>query len=722
MPERWREILEQLSGELERQSAKLQELEIENQQLRGGGSDASPASPSTTLRKCLDAITETRPDDANCIVETSSPTSQSLMDHDEAVAVRATTLETYENSGGSDTEQEEPVAPWSEEGEQKAPKLTFSGPHGDSEDERGPMEGWSSSHSSPSRTNAAPKNINRTQADAMLQAQFEIVRDKQVVEVAYEKKAWFVVNPQRSNKFAAWQVLTMLALGWVVTVVPFQVGLMEPNWGTLLMLSTIVDGIFLIDVVLQFITMYPRPTQSGVVWEQKVSKITRHYVKTWFALDAITLIPFDIIELALNAQEVAVGDFKATKIFRTLRLLKLMRILKTSRWLHRVEITISLPYQQFALFRFLCILLLVCHWLACIWAMTLQLAEADKPRWIDDIQEIDNAWNIKTVESPLRTYVSSLYFCTYTTTSVGYGDIGPKNILERVACTLIVLTAGLCWAYVLGEVCAIVSDMNAETQHFRKKMTELNRMMKEQNLPYALRCRMRSFFLQNRYQALYVTRQKLRECMSPQLQSEICIAVNAPWIQKVSFFSTFMSIVEASETNGEDVDAHRACIADVSQALLCGAFAQGERFDNVQVLYIVSKGIVALNSRVGTNGAVWGEDFVLSDTELIRPIKGCALTYLEVLYLTREVFMKVIQRRQKTCPLLGQIVRKFCIRLAVRRAFVAEAHRRAGLDDAPKRQGAILVRESMIVPPVTIPPAQEIRPRNTLPGSLNEEC
>ena len=66
---------------------------------------------------------------------------------------------------------------------QKAPKLTFSGPHGDSEDERGPMEGWSSSHSSPARTNATPKNINRTQADAMLQAQFEIVRDKQVVEV-----------------------------------------------------------------------------------------------------------------------------------------------------------------------------------------------------------------------------------------------------------------------------------------------------------------------------------------------------------------------------------------------------------------------------------------------------------------------------------------------------------------------------------------------------------
>lgn len=35
MSERWREILAQLSEELERQSAKLEELNRENQQLRG---------------------------------------------------------------------------------------------------------------------------------------------------------------------------------------------------------------------------------------------------------------------------------------------------------------------------------------------------------------------------------------------------------------------------------------------------------------------------------------------------------------------------------------------------------------------------------------------------------------------------------------------------------------------------------------------------------------
>eukprot|EP00435_Cladocopium_sp_Y103_P041575 s815_g11.t1 len=76
----------------------------------------------------------------------------------------------------------------------------------------------------------------------------------------------------------------------------------------------------------------------------------------------------------------------------------------------------------------------------------------------------------------------------------------------------------------------------------------------------------------------------------------------------------------------------------------------------------------------------------------------------------------------QTCPLLGQIVRKFCIRLAVRRAFVAEANRRAGLDEAPKRQGAILVRKSVIPSPVTIPPAQELQTiRGSDPGERSRE-
>ena len=97
---------------------------------------------------------------------------------------------------------------------------------------------------------------------------------------------------------------------------------------------------------------------------------------------------------------------------------------------------------------------------------------------------------------------------------------------------------------------------------------------------------------------------------------------------------------------------------------------------DAQVLYILSKGLVALNSRVRSIGVVWGEDFVLSDTSLIRPIACYALTYVELLSLTRDDFMQIIQRRRFTCPELFRIVRRYCVRIAVYRGILAEARRR----------------------------------------------
>lgn len=120
------------------------------------------------------------------------------------------------------------------------------------------------------------------------------------------------------------------------------------------------------------------------------------------------------------------------------------------------------------------VIMVMCHWLACVWAMTLQLVDPGVPRWLDDIEsEIvfgikteepnQNSWSVHSLgefllfalrqaqfrftccimfhgklseESPFSIYIASFYFCSYTMTSVGYGDLGPKNVLERVVCTM----------------------------------------------------------------------------------------------------------------------------------------------------------------------------------------------------------------------------------------------------------------------------------------------
>ena len=67
------------------------------------------------------------------------------------------------------------------------------------------------------------------------------------------------------------------------------------EFGLLTVLSLAVDLVYVIDMVLQFFTSYPRRRGREVEWEVRLPRITIHYLKTWFILDFVTLIPFDII-------------------------------------------------------------------------------------------------------------------------------------------------------------------------------------------------------------------------------------------------------------------------------------------------------------------------------------------------------------------------------------------------------------------------------------------
>ena len=92
-------------------------------------------------------------------------------------------------------------------------------------------------------------------------------------------------------------------------------------------------------------------------------------------------------------------------------------------------------------------------------------------------------------------YCASLYFTVYTITSVGYGDIGPQNILERIICTFMVMSAGVSWACVLGQVCGIIGTMGKHEQEFSEIMDELNYVCLERRLPTQMVRRIRGFFL-----------------------------------------------------------------------------------------------------------------------------------------------------------------------------------------------------------------------------------
>ena len=140
----------------------------------------------------------------------------------------------------------------------------------------------------------------------------------------------------------------------------------------------------------QFFLAYRVETKDGAHGRlvKSFSQIRYHYLTTWFVLDFVSCMPFDV--LGWYTDSALLRRMKLVRVIRLLRLLKLMKVLKSSRIFKRIESSISISYtvrrgaptparaqgsephrasqkQVQGLIKFVFLLLLVGHWMACAW-------------------------------------------------------------------------------------------------------------------------------------------------------------------------------------------------------------------------------------------------------------------------------------------------------------------------------------------------------------------
>lgn len=97
---------------------------------------------------------------------------------------------------------------------------------------------------------------------------------------------------------------------WVILILTFYTAIMVPynvsfktkqNNVTWLVVDSIVDVIFLVDIVLNFHTTFVGPG-GEVISDPKL--IRMNYVKTWFVIDLLSCLPYDVINAFENVDEV----------------------------------------------------------------------------------------------------------------------------------------------------------------------------------------------------------------------------------------------------------------------------------------------------------------------------------------------------------------------------------------------------------------------------------
>ncbi|MBN3317254.1 KCNH5 protein, partial [Atractosteus spatula] len=434
---------------------------------------------------------------------------------------------------------------------------------------------------------------------------------------------------------------------WVILILTFYTAIMVPynvsfktkqNNIAWLVLDSVVDVIFLVDIVLNFHTTFVGPG-GEVISDPKL--IRMNYLKTWFVIDLLSCLPYDIINAFENVDEGISSLFSSLKVVRLLRLGRVARKLD-----HYLE------YGAAVLVLLVCVFGLVAHWLACIWYS------------IGDYEVIDEVTNtIKTdswlyqlamsIGSPYRyntsgsgqweggpskdsLYISSLYFTMTSLTTIGFGNIAPTTDGEKIFSVAMMMVGSLLYATIFGNVTTIFQQMYANTNRYHEMLNNVRDFLKLYQVPKGLSERVMDYIVSTWSMSKGIDTEKVLSICPKDMRADICVHLN----RKV--FNEHPAFRLAS-------DGCLRSLAVEFQTIHCAPgdliYHAGESVDTL--CFVVSGSLEVIQDdeviAILGKGDVFGDVFWKETTLAHACANVRALTYCDLHIIKREALLKVLE-------------------------------------------------------------------------------
>ncbi|XP_072298542.1 voltage-gated delayed rectifier potassium channel KCNH5-like [Eucyclogobius newberryi] len=353
---------------------------------------------------------------------------------------------------------------------------------------------------------------------------------------------------------------------WVILILTFYTAILVPYnvsfktrqsniaW---LVLDSVVDVIFLVDIVLNFHTTFVGPA-GEVVSDAKL--IRMNYLKTWFVIDLLSCLPYDIInnfdhvddDLILSGS----GNLRdpnaihrnitrpedsvlsgLSSLFSSLKVVRLLRLGRVARKLDHY-----LEYGAAVLVLLVCVFGLVAHWLACIWYSIGDFEIIDeatnsikKDSWLYQLSESIGApyrynasgtgrWEGGPNKHTL--YVSSLYFTMTSLTTIGFGNIAPTTDGEKIFSVAMMMVGSLLYATIFGNVTTIFQQMYTNTNRYHEMLNNVRDFLKLYQVPNGLSERVMDFIVSTWAMSKGIDAEKVLSICPKDMRADICVHLN----------------------------------------------------------------------------------------------------------------------------------------------------------------------------------------------------
>lgn len=287
----------------------------------------------------------------------------------------------------------------------------------------------------------------------------------------------FVINPNHYIRIL-WDLTSLLFVVYQSLALPYVICFNTEN-NFLFVFDIIQDFYFIFDIFLNFNTGFMTINKT-VNYSRK--DIFIHYLTTWFVIDLLASFPYTAAfapETYFSFDDKKLNKISAlTNILRILKFAKFSRLIRVAKLMNN-SILEDLIYKSSKIFgviadltKLLTILIILCHWFACIWY------------YIGLTNEV-NSWliyNNLVDEENWDKYVNSIYFICVTMVTIGFGDIFPVNNEERLFIIFVKIFSSVFFSYILSKVTVTFLKINSSQDEDTLKIINIKNLLIKKNV------------------------------------------------------------------------------------------------------------------------------------------------------------------------------------------------------------------------------------------------
>lgn len=403
--------------------------------------------------------------------------------------------------------------------------------------------------------------------------------------------------------------------------------------------------LFFFDIFLNFNTSY---YEKGELIQSRL-EISKNYLKNNFFKDIISLIY--IFYRSIKPSEIT-SEWEILSIFYFLRYQNL------NKSFHRIEEFLFLDQSHaniFSLVKLIFRVLLLCHFLACIWHYIGYINSNKEITWLLDQGILDSCWTVR--------YIESLYFVAVVTNTVGFGDITPVNIQEKAFCIVFIyITCGV-FAYTINSVGMILRNINKLKQDYKDHLNNLNGYLQHKKIDHSLRMKLKHYLDYIYYEEklnAYEDSQQILQKLSNALKEELLLNANGIHLRSVPVFTKNFSEKTLRKITNEMKETN----------VVPGEIIYNQSQTNDFTFYILKKGEINLfiessNEKLTSMktilpGQTFGEYSFF--TNMARETSAKSTTFSSFFEIKLEEFIKIIKENEEDfenyCLIKDKIVMK----------------------------------------------------------------